>query len=98
MDTPYIEKDCVFTFEGKSFESGGAVVANGFAIGYMSNAMHSITDWHGNHLGYAKITASWPINSFMTDRMYQVKAVINDIAYTGRTAGGSCIWKGKRCK
>lgn len=34
MEATYLEQDCVFTHEGRSYESGGAVVTPDFAIGY----------------------------------------------------------------
>ena len=101
----YKEQGCCIEHEGRKFCAGGAEVTPEFAIGYFKANGNSevftdgcsITDWHGKVLGSAKITGSWPIRSYMGSRMYQVRAVIDGMAYTGRTLGSAMIWKGKRC-
>ena len=102
--TTYVEQDCTFTHEGRTFEAGGAVVTPEYAIGYVKSmfiedeynhwATGLITDWHGLFLGsilYAKV-----FRAPSMIRMYQVEATINGVKYTGRTQGNSMIWKGKR--
>jgi hypothetical protein len=63
----------------------------------MSKDMTRVTTWHGQDLGPAKIISSWRMpHSFVSDRQYQVEAIINGVTYTGRTMGGSMLWRGKR--
>jgi len=91
-----IERDCTVTHEGKTFESGGAVVTPLWCVAYMSADMTRVTDWHGNDLGAARIVTSWRTpQSYVSSRQYQVEATINGIRYTGRTAGGGMLWRGR---
>ncbi len=101
MEQVYVEQDCTFTHEGRTFESGGAVVTPDYAVGYVKghegsiSKLGTITDWHGNELG--RITwcsATW--NAGDGVRMHQVEATINGVRYTGRTQGNGMTWKGKR--
>jgi hypothetical protein len=88
-----IETDCAITFHGRKYEANGAMITDRWIIAYMSNDMGSVTDWHGETLGHAKVKTSWatPTN----DRCYQVECNVNGITYTGRTGGGGMIYKGK---
>ncbi len=102
----YIEKGCTFKHEGQTFEAGGAMVTDSYAIGYFKQRVQSetevitydqITDWHGETLTTkAFVKSFWPIHSHMSSHMYQVHAKINDIWYSGRTLGNGMIWRGKR--
>ena len=93
----FIEADCVFTHEGRTYEAGGAVVTPARAVGYVkaanerSGCVVEITDWHGRTIGHGVITAVW-----RTPRMMQVRAVIDGVAYTGRSCGNGMIWSGRR--
>jgi hypothetical protein len=100
MKSPYIEENCIFEFEGKSFEAGGAYLTPDYAIGYMSSDMKEVRTWHGEFMGYAKITSFWrlPLTAWISDKMYQVQATINGIKYTGRTCGGCMIVRLRRMK
>jgi len=51
MATKFVEKDCVFTHEGKDYESGGAYVLDDKALVYVRLGDKTVTDWHGNKLG-----------------------------------------------
>jgi hypothetical protein len=65
-------------------------------LGYMSADMQSLTDWHGNRLGSARVVTSWRLDgSALSDRMYQVECTVNGAAYTGRTLGASMAWRGR---
>jgi hypothetical protein len=91
-----IETDCAITFHGRTFTANGAMVTDKWIIAYMTTDMASVTDWHGNVLGDARIKTSWSTpTSYMTDRCYQVEVTVNGITYTGRTSGGGMIYKGK---
>jgi hypothetical protein len=92
----YIEKDCAFTHEGRTFESGGAVVTPDYIIAYPSkNGV--LTDWHGEPLGTWKAVATWETPySGISSTMSQIEAVVNGVTYTGRGAGEGMIYRGKR--
>jgi hypothetical protein len=99
MTTTYVEQDCTFTSaDGQhSATAGGAFIGDGYAIGYLSDDKKRITTWHGDDLGPARITATWRMpHSYISDRQYQVEAIINGVRYTGRTMGTGMIWRGKR--
>ena len=66
-------------------------------LGYKGRQL-VITDWHGKPLGYGRIGSSWPIRSYISDRMYQIYAKINGIEYTGRSCGEGMVWNGKRVR
>lgn len=95
----FIEKDCTFELEGRTFESGGAVVTENYVIGYMSSDMKRIQTWRREHItDNVKITSSWRVRSFISDKQYQIRALINGRWFTGRTAGGGMIIRLKACK
>jgi hypothetical protein len=102
MTIPYIEADCTFTHDGHSFTSGGAIVLDDFAIGYLDDtgAGYVLKDWHGTKtLGNAWVVASWSTpRSAYSHRMLQVEALIDGHKYTGRCAGVGMVWRGKRKK
>jgi hypothetical protein len=107
---PYIETDCTITHEGKTFESGGAVVTDDYAIGYVGKPLgdgmgidrfgptsrRALNDWHGNQIGTCYISQSWRVFSYMGSHMCQIYATIDGVTYTGRGFGEGMIWKGKR--
>ena len=113
VNTPYIERDCIFTHEGKAFESAGAIVTPDIVVGYVGKVIggrgfngalgsehpyRALTDWHGNSLGTIRLTSSWRTpRSYMASRMYQAYATVNGVTYTGRTCGEGMIFTGKRC-
>ena len=106
--TTYIEQDCTIEHNGQTFEAGGAVVTPDFAIGYVKDhksAMSErgvITDWHGNEIGkIVACTSTWPVHSWMGNRMHQIEARIDGVLYTGRAIGdvhgvSGIIWRGRR--
>ena len=65
VNAPYIETECVFEFEGRAFESGGSIVTEAFAIGYVDGLEDAkigglrsanwrgaavIKNWHGDQI------------------------------------------------
>jgi len=99
----FIEDDCVFTHDGRTHEASGAVVTADYAVGYVAVTNErlgcgvKITDWHGRMLGHGVITAVWRTpRSYVSARMMQIRAVIDGVAYTGRSAGNGMIWRGRR--
>lgn len=100
MKTPYIEQDCIFEHEGHKYEAGGAYITDEFVIGYMNSDMTKINTWHGELItDNVKITSSWrmPWNCWISERQYQIKALINGKWFTGRTMGGQMIVKMRLC-
>ena len=95
-DIPYIESDCTITYDGCTFESGGAAIFGDRAIAYLSTDMRRVTTWRGADIGPARVVSSWPMpRSWISSRQYQVEATINGRVYTGRTMGGGMLWCGK---
>lgn len=53
-NTAFIETDCIFKFEGKSFENGGSFLAINKKTGklggilYASPQTNEVTSWHGD--------------------------------------------------
>jgi len=99
----FIEADCTFTHEGRTYEAGGSVVTADYAVAYVTvtnerlGCVVEITDWHGRMLGHGVITAVWHTpRSYTSSRMMQIRAVIDGVAYTGRSAGNGMIWRGRR--
>ena len=96
----YIEQACVYEFEGKEFESGGAFVSDTHVIAYLSVKDDTLTDWHGRALGTYRITHSWrlPWNCYTSTHMHQVEVIVNHITYTGRSCGKGMLYRGRRKK
>ncbi len=80
-------------FEGKEFTSMGAARFGDRIIAYTSSDMKHVTSWGSEVLGTMRVTSSWkmPYNCWISDRQYQVVAVIDGKRYTGRTMGGCMI-------
>lgn len=91
----FVERDCVFEHEGRSFGAGGAVVAPGVVVAYPA-AGGVLRDWHGRELGSWRSVASWPVRSFVGSRMFQIEARLDGVTYTGRGFGEGCLYRGKR--
>lgn len=51
----------------------------------------------GKRIGSYKVVASWKTpKSYVSSRMYQVGAMVNNVVYTGRSAGVGMLFNGKR--
>lgn len=95
ITAPYVERNCVITHEGKSFESGGAFVSPDYVIGYPKG--NRLQDWHGQDLGSYRVTSSWRVpNGWMSGKMFSARVVVNGVEYQGRGSGEGMIWRGKR--
>jgi hypothetical protein len=58
-----------------------------------------LTDWNGKKIGTYRLIASWKLpNMYISDRMFQVEAIVNGVTYTGRSAGVGMAYRGKRKK
>lgn len=98
----YIEKDCTFNHEGKSFEAGGAIVTDDYLIAY-PDGKGLLKDWHGNVIGSYRVISSRPAvffgrHSWQGSRYYFMRATVNDAHYSIRGFGIGMIAKGKRVK
>ena len=98
----YIESNCTVEFQGKSFESGGAVVTPDYLLAYPGdNGM--LNDWHGKPIGTFKVISSRPAiffgrKSFISDRYYYMAAKVDGVCYSLRGFGTGMIAKGKKIK
>ena len=98
----YIEKDCIITHKGKSFESGGAFVSDQYLIAYPSeNSI--LKDWHGNVIGTYKVISSrsavfFGYPSWHGSKYYYMRATVDGKQYALRGFGSGMIAKGKRIK
>jgi hypothetical protein len=112
MTNAYVEQDCCFEHEGRSFCAGGAAINGDVAIGYVTGlpeddraarlsafrvSLGVITNWHGDEtLGRITRFTSWPIRSYLSPRMYQITARIDGVFYTGRSGGNGMIWRARK--
>lgn len=95
MSATYLETDCTFTHEGRTFESGGALVTPAYVVAYLAKD-GVLTDWHGRPLGTYRSVATWKTpRSYFAPSMSQVVANVDGIIYTGRSAGIGCIYRGR---
>lgn len=96
IELPYVELDCKFDIDGKTYEAGGAVVTANFIVAYPGKA-GVLNNWHGKPLGTWKATSTWPTpRSGYSPTMSHIEAVVAGVTYTGRGAGVGMIFKGKR--
>lgn len=95
MQSNFIETDCTITLEGRTFESGGAVVTPEQIVAYpKENGV--LGDWHGNQIGTWRTVATWRTpRSCYSSTMNQIEATVNGVRYIGRGAGVGMIYKGK---
>ncbi len=99
---PFIEKDCTFVFEGKSFISGGAYISKDYLIAY-PHENGKLKDWHGNTLGIWWLLSWKPAiffgrHSFYNSKYYYMRAKVNGIEYSLRGFGPGFIASGKAIK
>lgn len=102
-DSPvYVERDCVFNFQGRSFEAGGAVVTPDYLIAYPDKD-GVLKDWHGKAIGtWRTISARRAIffgrYSWQGSHFYYMRAKVNGREYSLRGFGEGMIAKGKAVK
>ena len=98
----YVEKDCIFTIQGKSFESGGAFVSDAYLIAYPSeNGI--LKDWHGREIGTWRTVSTRPAiffghHSWIGSKYYYMRATVDGKVYALRGFGTGMVAKGKRIK
>ena len=93
----YVEKDCIFEFQGNTFENGGAVQTETHLVGYPDKE-GNLWNWHGSKLlGSYRVVSSWRVFSFVGSTMYQIEVkTVDGVFYTGRGFGAGMSYKGKR--
>lgn len=91
----YVERDCTFTHEGRTVESGGAVVTDKFIVAYLGKD-GILTNWHGKQLGTYRILSSWNIRSYISNTMSSVECFVDGVRYVGRSAGLNMSIRAKR--
>jgi hypothetical protein len=83
VNATFVEADCAFVHEGRSFTSGGAAVTDDYALVYIGDAIkregslgsldvgdYHATDWHGNIIGRAHLVSSWRVpNGWLSGRL-----------------------------
>src|SRR3990167_3625640 len=93
--TIMVEKDCIFTHAGRTFESGGAYILEDRIRAYVG-ADGILPDWHGNALGTWRTVSTWAIpRSFLSSTQSQIEATVNGRVYTGRRGGVGLCYYGK---
>ena len=98
---PYIEKNCTIEHQGRTFESGGAVVTDQYLIAYPA-AGGILADWHGARIGTYSVISSRPAvffghRSWQGSTYYYMRATVNNGAhYSLRGFGAGMIARGRR--
>lgn len=88
----------VVEHEGREYRALGAVVTENTIAAYLGKD-GQLTNWGGEVIGTYRITASWYTpRSFVSSRMFQVRATVNGVTYTGRSAGVGMLYRGRRVK
>lgn len=89
-----------FMFEGQEFCALGSIIdhAKGRAVGYPARdgELLVLKSWGGRVIGTAgKVTARWPVTSWLGSHMEQMEFTIDGKRYTGRGFGTHTMWRGK---
>ena len=98
---PYIEQNCTIEHQGRTFESGGAVVTDQYLIAYPA-AGSILTDWHGARIGTYSVISSRPAvffgrRSWQGSTYYYMRATLtNGARYSLRGFGTGMIARGRR--
>lgn len=101
MSAPMIERGCIFTHEGRSFEAAVAFVSERAIVAYIGKidgaGWFPVTRWNGERLGRARPTSTWRIKSWCSDTMSAWEIILDDgRRYRGRGIGAGFIVRGKR--
>lgn len=93
----FVEQDCTISFEGKTFEAGGAFISPDFLIAYPdTETSGALKDWHGNVIGRCNVLSSWRINSWMSSHMFSYECFVDGVRYVGRGCGKGMLLRAKR--
>ena len=99
IETPYVEPDCVFTFEGRAYGSAGAVVTDRYLTAYLASDGRTVVTWKGEPIGKARQTGKWRVNSYFGTHMHSYRVTLsNGAEYNARGFGEGMLLKGKRAK
>lgn len=99
----YIEQNCIIEHQGRTFESGGAVVTDQYLIAYPA-AAGILTDWHGAQIGTYSVISSRPAvffgrRSWQGSTYYHMRATLaNGARYSIRGFGVGMIARGRKIK
>ena len=93
----FVETNCTFEHKGKTFEAGGAFLADNVGLVYVREIPLcggklrglEVTDWHGNALGTASVRSTWNRYTRYGERNRWT-------AYRVHLHDGS-IWHGRHC-
>lgn len=99
---PFIETDCTVHHEGRAFTAGGAIVTEDRLVAYPRPG-GVLGDWHGNPIGTWRVISSRPAvffgrRSWMGDRYFYMRAVVNGHEYSLRGFGEGCVAFGRALK
>ena len=92
----FIDQNCIFNFQGKSFESGGAFLAINKKTGKLGGILYAnskekiVSNWHGT----IKINAKF--GKVFNSNFYQVKRQYCWFTYQGKNFIGinyNCDWQ-----
>ena len=97
MSAVYVEQDCTIEHEGRVFESGGAVVTDGWLVAYPA-AGGVLSDWHGRPIGTWTEVSRWRVDSWQGTYMHAMRCTVNGRRYHGRGFGVGMILRAKACK
>ena len=102
MTSTYIEPDCVFTAQGRSFEAGGAFVSNSYLVAY-PGPNGRLNDWHGRQIGTYRVVSSraaifFGRQSWRGARYWFMHATVDGVKYALRGFGEGMIARGNRLK
>lgn len=84
----FIESECAFTHEGKTFVAGGSYKTEDCALVYISNTegVYTSTSWHGQPMGQVKShilgTERWGRYGYY--RMAYVRVLMDGAEWWGR--------------
>lgn len=93
---PYIERNCDFTHQGKTFTAGGAVVTDDLLVAY-PGADGKLNDWHGSQIGTYRVMSTWRApRSFVSSTMSTIECFVEGVRYVGRGAGKGMVVRAKR--
>lgn len=99
IETPYVETDCVITFEGRTYESGGAVVTDRYLTAYLASDGRTVVTWKGEPIGKARQTGKWRVNSDFGTHVHSYRVTLsNGAEYNARGFGEDMLLEGKRAK
>jgi hypothetical protein len=65
---------------------------------FSNSSRRALKTWLGTQIGTCFLSSSWPVNSYVGSRMWQIYAIVNGVDYTGRGFGEGMSCNFRRCK